>query len=196
LIDLHQSEDTIWNAIYPRAQTEISSFTANQDFEHRMVFNLSPDELKQFAGLYNGFAKVRNIRQAELFRLKAYNSKGILAVSYIKQNGSLICINFYRVTTQRAVNLYSFHLKHQLGHFFTSSHYGRAHRALHWLDIKEFKKAGAKYYDLGGWYHGSDNEALLNINKFKEQFTTQKVKEYSGVIYKNYLLKLLKHLKK
>jgi hypothetical protein len=196
LIDLKQPEESIWQAVYQRTQTEITSFTVNQDFEHRIVTDLAPEELKKFAGLYNGFARYKNIRPAELFRLKAYNKNGILAVSYIKQNGRFICINFYRLTQQRAVNLYSFHLKHQPDNIFTGSHYGRAHRALHWLDIKAFKQAGVERYDFCGWYPGTEDQELLNINKFKEQFTSLKIKEYSGVIYKNKFLKFLKHIKK
>lgn len=194
-IDLRQPEETIWEAIYRRTRSEIASFTANQDFEHRILFHLSPAELEKFMGLYNAFAVHKNIRQAEGFRLRAYNANGILAVSYIKQAGCFVCINFYRITTQRATNLYSFHLKHQSGSRFTSSHFGRAHRALHWLDIIAFKQAGVACYDFCGWYSGKDNRELLNINKFKEQFTSLKVKEYSGVIYQNKLLALLKKIK-
>jgi hypothetical protein len=58
----------------------------------------------------------------------------------------------------------------------------------------EFRKAGVNYYDFCGWYAGKDNEDLLNINAFKEQFTRNKIKEYSGVIYKNPLLKILKRI--
>jgi len=66
---------------------------------------------------------------------------------------------------------------------------------LHWLDIIEFKNNGADIYDLCGWYSGTEDKALLNINKFKEQFSQNKVKEYSGVIYNNKLLAFLKKLK-
>jgi hypothetical protein len=58
----------------------------------------------------------------------------------------------------------------------------------------EFKKAGVKVYDFCGWYSGKNDKTLLNINKFKEQFTNYKVKEYSGVIYGNKLLKIIKQL--
>ncbi len=196
LIDLKLPEELIWNAIYPRAQTEISSFLTNQDFEHKILFNLPPAQLKEFAKLYNNFAGHKKIRPAEFYRLNAYNAHGILAISYIKQLNEFICINFYRITQQRATNLYSFHRKHELPHFFSGSHFGRAHRALHWLDIKAFKPAGVEFYDFCGWYPGTENTDLLNINQFKEQFSSFKVKEYSGVIYKNKLLKLLKRLKK
>jgi hypothetical protein len=58
----------------------------------------------------------------------------------------------------------------------------------------EFKKAGVNYYDFCGWYAGKDDKDLLNINTFKEQFTRNIIKEYSGVIYRNPLLKTMKSI--
>lgn len=192
LIDLEQPIDTIWENIYHRTRTEITSFLSNQQFEHKIVFNPSQKELAKFISLFNGFAKNKNIRQAETFRLKAFQHNKILAISYIKQNNKFICINFYRLTKQRATNLSSFHLKYMYEKDHSASHFGRAHRTLHWLDIKEFKAIGANNYDFCGWYNGMEDKELLNINKFKEQFTQNKVKEYSGVIYKNKFLTFLK----
>lgn len=195
LIDLQLSEEKIKENIYHRTCSEINSFITNQQFEHKLEINLKPSDLDQYIKLFNRFAIHKNIRKAESFRLKAYNTNGILAVSYIKQQGNYICINFYRATKERATNLYSFHLKHELENKYNNTHIGRAHRALHWLDMLEFKKAGAAYYDFCGWYAGKEDKELLNINKFKEQFTNNKVKEYSGVIYKNKLLAFLKKLR-
>ncbi|MEO6305822.1 MAG: hypothetical protein ABIP51_21925 [Bacteroidia bacterium] len=195
LIDLKQPIETIFEGIYHRTRAEITSFISNQAFEYKLLFELSDNDLQQFIGLFNDFAKVKNIRKAEEFRLKAFNRNKLLAISYIKQNNRFICINFYRITKQRATNLSSFHLKHLYEKQFSASHFGRAHRALHWLDIKEFKAIGTDNYDFCGWYNGSEDKELLNINKFKEQFTQHKVKEYSGVIYKNKLLSLIKKLR-
>jgi len=194
LINLELPVDSIWNDIYHRTQAEITSFTTNQVFKHRVLYNLSSDELRIFEHLFNRFANVKGIRPVEHFRLKAYNKSGILAVSYIKQDNEFRCINIYRLTKQRATNLYSFSVKSG-NEAITPSHIGRAHRALHWLDVNEFKQAGVNFYDFCGWYNGTDDKDLLNINKFKEQFTSLKVKEYSGVIYKNKLLKFLKQIK-
>jgi hypothetical protein len=191
LIDLNQSENEIWQGIYHRTKSEIYSFLTNQTFEHKVRCNLTNKELSAFITLFNGFAKIKKIRKAELFRLKAYNNSGILAISYIYQDNQFLCINFYRITSQRATNLYSFTLKH-LPSVFNKTHFGRAHRTLHWLDILYFKTNNVKFYDFCGWYHGLEDKALLNINKFKEQFTNYKVIEYSGVIYNNWLLKLIK----
>jgi hypothetical protein len=191
LIDLNQPESSIWLGIYHRTKSEILSFLSNQTFEHKVQLNFTNKELNTFITLFNEFAKNKKIRKAELFRLKAYNKAGILAISYIYQDNQFLCINFYRITSQRATNLYSFTMKH-LPSGFNNTHFGRAHRTLHWLDILYFKTNYVEFYDFCGWYHGLEDSVLLNINKFKEQFTSYKVIEFSGVIYTNWLLKLIK----
>ena len=190
MIDLSQPLEQIRADIYHRTLSEINSFISNQDFEHKVIYQPSETDLKQFTRLFNDFAAGKKIRKAEAYRLKAYRQHGILAISYIKQNGNILFINFYRLTKQRAANIHSFAVKDP-AQSLNNSQLGRAHRALHWLDLLEFKKAGALYYDFCGWYEGSEDAALLNVNKFKEQFTKNKLKEYSGVIYKSTLLRLL-----
>ncbi|MDP3555834.1 MAG: hypothetical protein Q8T03_00590 [Bacteroidota bacterium] len=195
LIDLSIPIDKIWDAIYYRTKTEINSFINHQNFDYNLISNLSETGLNSFIKLYDAFAKNKKISKAEKFRLNAYNKHKILFVSYIKQNNEFVCINFYRVTKKRATNLYSFNLNFLNNNSYSASHYGRAHRTLHWLDIQEFKILQAEAYDFCGWYNELINKDLLNINKFKEQFTQYKIKEYSGVIYKNKLLTLLNKLR-
>lgn len=194
LVDLRQPEETLWKNIYHRTRTEIGSFITNQSYDYQLKMHLTEPELTQFTRLFNRFSKHKGIRAAEAFRLRAYNRAGLLAVSFIRQSNEYICINFYRVNQQRASNIYSFHRGHELNKLFNSTHIGRAHRALHWLDMLEFKQAGIGTYDLCGWYAGNSDRALLNINAFKEQFSQNKVKEYSGVIYRSFLLRVLLRL--
>lgn len=47
---------------------------------------------------------------------------------------------------------------------------GRANRLLHWENIVRFRGAGLAVYDFGGWYDGTDDEALLKVNAYKEEF--------------------------
>ncbi|MBL7931576.1 MAG: hypothetical protein JNL60_06735 [Bacteroidia bacterium] len=190
LIDLQKDLVQIKEGIHHRTLSEINSFLNNQNYEHKVIYDLSASELRYYIKLFNQFAKIKKIRKAEAYRLEAYNSEKILAVSFIKRDNKPLCINFYRVTKQRATNLHSFSIQQDL----SASQSGRAHRALHWLDILEFKNMGVSYYDFGGWYPGQSDRSLLNINRFKENFTTHKVKEYSGVIYKKPILILLKKL--
>lgn len=191
LTDLSQPENEIWQGIYHRTRSEINSFINNQDFRHGLLFDLKDKALNEYIALFNAFAAHKKIRKAETARLKAYNKQGLLAISFIQQQGHLLCINFYRVNMLRATNLYSFTLRHDQAAAFNSSHTGRAHRTLHWLDMLKFKAMQVSHYDFCGWYPGTEDKARLNINAFKEQFTKHKVKEYSGVIYKNKLLLLL-----
>jgi hypothetical protein len=194
LIDLSNQIETIKEKIYHRTLSEINSFISNQAHEYQFHFDLSEQELQKFINLYDKFAASKNIRKAEAYRLKAYHSEKLLAITCIKQGRDILCINFYRVTKKRASNLYSFTVE-PIKNKISSSQLGRAHRALHWLDIMKFKDLGTLHYDFCGWYPGSDNKALLNINKFKEQFTNNIVKEFNGVIYNSKLLLLLKKLR-
>jgi len=195
LINLSQPEESIKQDIYHRTLTEINSFVGNQDYEYKLLIDFSDKDLNQFIRSFNQFAVEKKIRRAEVFRLKAYQKAGILAISYIKQKNAFLFINFYRLTKERAANINSFSVQ-ESEKYFSPSHLGRAHRTLHWLDILEFKKAGVNYYDFCGWYSGNTDRALLNINTFKEQFTKNKVKEYTGVLYKNkFLIFILKILK-
>lgn len=195
LIDLNQSLETIRENVYHRTLSEINSYLSNQTFEYRLLQTLTEQELDRFIQLFNTFAAAKKIRKAEAFRLKAYLRAGVLRVSYIQQQNQLLCVNIYRVTSERASNLYSFSPLSSQTHTLTHTQLGRAHRALHWLDILEFKKEQVRYYDFCGWYTGTTDQSLLNINKFKEQFTKNKVIEYTGVIYKNKLLSFLLKLK-
>lgn len=195
LIDLNQSLETIREQVYHRTLSEINSYLSNQSFEYRMLQTPTEQELTSFIQDFNVFATSKNIRRAESFRLRAYLRAGILRVSYIQQENQLLCVNIYRLTSERATNLYSFSPVNISTHPFSQTQLGRAHRALHWLDILEFKKEQVRFYDFCGWYTGTTDQSLLNVNKFKEQFTKNKVVEYSGVIYKNKLLSFLLKLK-
>jgi hypothetical protein len=194
ITDLRRSEKEIWEDIYHRTQSEIQSFISNIEFEYGITNKSDKHQFEHFVSLYNDFAHRKKIRKAERLRLQAYNKAGLLAISFIRQESKYLCIHFYRVTKDRAVNLHAFNMKHEFGQQFSGSHIGKAHRALHWLDMLEFKKAGVNYYDFCGWYAGKDDKDLLNINTFKEQFTRNIIKEYSGVIYRNPLLKTMKSI--
>lgn len=195
LINLSPAVENIFSDLQVAARTEITSFLRNQSFEHEILQNLSSSELKYYMNLFDNFAKFKGIRRAERSRLRAYNAAGILTISFIRQHNNYLCINFYRVTKERATNLHSFSLRHLLGEKYSQSHLGRAHRALHWLDLLAFKEAGARFYDFCGWYPGKSDKALLGINRFKEQFSSNRIKEYSGVIYTNKFLLFLKQLR-
>ena len=41
-----------------------------------------------------------------------------------------------------------------------------------------YKAAGIPLFDFGGWYHGRDDDELLRVNAFKEEFGGHVVREF------------------
>jgi len=196
LIDLSATKEEIWSRIYHRTQTEISSFQNNNKFEHKVLYSVSQKNFAEYLQLLEKFTAIRKIRRPEKERLIAYNREGILFISLINSGNEIYCINFYRVTEQRAVNLHSFTTQELISSDHSSSFFGKAHRTLHWMDMMYFKENGIAKYDFGGWYNGDKDESLLHINQFKEQFGGERIKEFSGAIYHHPLLKLIKKIVK
>ncbi len=59
---------------------------------------------------------------------------------------------------------------------------GRANRLLVWTCMRHYRDAGAKLFDLGGWYNGTADAALLGVNRFKEGFGGKVLCEYQGEV--------------
>ena len=59
---------------------------------------------------------------------------------------------------------------------------GRAHRLHHWKDMLFFKEEGAKTYDLGGVYRGTEDQEQANIARFKTSFGGQPAETYDAVL--------------
>jgi len=61
----------------------------------------------------------------------------------------------------------------------SKSEIGRANRFLHYEDIKYFKELGYRFYDLGGIAKDTQDDKLQGINKFKEGFGGELVRQYN-----------------
>ncbi len=59
---------------------------------------------------------------------------------------------------------------------------GRAHRLHHWQDMLRFKAEGAKIYDFGGVYRGTDDQEQINIARFKQAFGGRFADTYDAVV--------------
>lgn len=60
-----------------------------------------------------------------------------------------------------------------------AAYIGRANRLHHWSDMLRFRDEGFGIYDFGGWYSGTQNQALLQINRFKKSFGGELVRQYN-----------------
>jgi lipid II:glycine glycyltransferase (peptidoglycan interpeptide bridge formation enzyme) len=62
-------------------------------------------------------------------------------------------------------------------------HYlGWASRYLHAQNMLYYRRQGYAQYDWGGWYSGTENESLLRVNRFKEEFGGKVVCEYDAMV--------------
>lgn len=57
-----------------------------------------------------------------------------------------------------------------------------SNRFLHWQNMLYYRQRGCTHYDLGGWYAGKENESLLRVNQFKEEFGGNVVCEYDAMV--------------
>ena len=122
-----------------------------------------------------------NKRQPKLDRrwLALLAQASLLELTRIADSaGQTLVWHCYHRSPQRATLLYSAsHFRNGNGTEYRNK-VGRANRYHHWQDMLRFKSAGISTYDLGGWYDGNQDEERLRINKFKEQFGGEIVRNY------------------
>lgn len=93
-------------------------------------------------------------------------------------DGTVLVWHAYYVGQSRARLLHSASLFREASDSAFRTLVGRANRYQHWRDMLKLKADGLTTYDMGGWYAGSEDEAKLSINKFKEGFGGETVVEY------------------
>jgi hypothetical protein len=133
------------------------------------------DDLVAF---FDRFASGKRLPPAPAERLHTLAAAGCLDLSMVSRNDKALVWHAYLRTDTRARLLHSASLFREHDDTRTRNRIGRANRYLHWHDILRFKEAGVPLFDFGGWYHGRDNEELLRINAFKEEFGGRVVPEF------------------
>jgi hypothetical protein len=104
---------------------------------------------------------------------------GLLELTHISDGtGAKLVWHAYHRSEQRATLLYSASFFRNDPRLEFRNKVGRANRYHHWRDMLRFKNAGISIYDFGGWYDGTEDLERLRINKFKEQFGGEIVKNY------------------
>jgi len=136
----------------------------------------------QFKAFYDEFAASKGIGLLSTAELLARCSAGALRLSRAVYRGETVVWHVHAATAERAALLYSAsHFRHQDDNDARAA-IGRANRLLHWNDILGCKAAGLKVYDFGGWYAGTEDDALLKINQFKEGFGGTRVTQVNAAM--------------
>jgi hypothetical protein len=156
------------------------------------------DQVERFLSFYDEFAVGKGLQSLRREVVQARAAAGVLRFSRAEYEGRTVVWHVHVVANGRASLLYS------ASHFRgeddkeTRAAIGRANRLLHWDDMLSCKSAGITHYDFGGWYAGQTDEALLNINRFKEGFGGVRVTQRQHVIaltWRGWLFVQLRRLK-
>lgn len=138
-----------------------------------------PQAFQNFCDYYDDFA----IRKAQpkLNRpwLSLLAGDGAVTLSRVcDSTGETLVWHVYHCSSSRATLFFSASLFRKFDDSAIRNKIGRANRFLHWQDMQRFKSEGISVYDLGGWYEGASDLERLRINKFKEEFGGEIVKNY------------------
>ena len=177
LIDLGQSEEQIFERIKKDTRFEIRR-AATKDNVSCEAPAAEERILGEFCDYYDRFAAAKSQPRVDRRWLSLLASADSLRLSRVcERPGEVLVWHAYHCANRRATLLNS------------ASHYraedsnrrslvSRANRLLHWRDMQHFRNEGFATYDLGGWYEGNTNQQRLAINRFKEEFGGEVVKNF------------------
>ena len=138
-----------------------------------------PAVIDCFEAIYNPFAALKGLQPLDRARIDSMAAAGGLDLSVAKDSrGNALVYHANYRDQHRATELYLPSLYRKLSNSAARNMIGRANRYLIWSDMLRYKEQGLKYFDFGGWYPGTTDQALLKINEFKRGFGGQVMREY------------------
>lgn len=140
-----------------------------------------PCVLNAFAGFYDHFAALRNLGAADRSWLHRTAEAGRLDLwaADSRLGERLVYHLFYR-DAKRVRSVHSASLYTETSSKDGQRAIGRANRLLVWNCMLHYRDMGITLFDLGGWYSGATNAALLGVNKFKQSFGGTVLREWEG----------------
>src|SRR2546421_491953 len=127
----------------------------------------------------DAFAASKGVPPIRRSQLDAMASAGKLVISAaVGGEGDVLAMHAYFFEKDRARLTHSASLFRLQADSAQRNRIGRVNRLLHWDDIMQFRELGSSMYDMGGWYTGNRNQALLRINSFKREFGGSVVNEW------------------
>lgn len=150
--------------------------------------------LHEFVEFYNIFAETKQRKKITYNSLEPFIEN--LKITKAMAGGNCLVVHLYLCdqTASRAQLRYSAtHFRKETNHD-TIKLIGYANRFLHYSDMCYFKDLGYKIYDFGGYAYQTNNQDLAKINKFKDCFHGQLVKEGDYISIPLFLLQKVKEI--
>jgi hypothetical protein len=137
--------------------------------------------LNEFADFYDRFATLKHLGPADRHWLERTVGAGKLDVwAADSPQGLRHAYHVFYRDGRRARSLHAASFYAHASSKEAQREIGRANRLLIWECMLHYKGEGVEVFDLGGWYNGSTDTALLGVNKFKEGFGGKVICEYEG----------------
>jgi hypothetical protein len=183
LIDLTAPEEELWNTISSQTRKVIRQST-REAVAIESVSEISEDIWNEFLASYQklwgrkhnaGALGVGQIR--ELIRQDRY----ALTRSRTPE-GDILSWHFYVRTPDRVRLHTTISNMDPTRDSKWNNRVGRVHRLHHWQDMLQFKREGARIYDFGGVYRGTDDQEQMNIARFKQLFGGHFADTYDAVV--------------
>ena len=183
LIDLTESEETLLAAFVPNTRKAMRQAT-REGVAVQSVTPLTEEVWNAFLAAYwklwrrkqkagaLGIGQIRDLIAQGLFELTVSRNP----------EGQILSWHAYVRTPERARLHTTISDIDPLRDTKWNNMVGRAHRLHHWQDMLRFKAEGAKTYDFGGVYRGTDDKEQMNIARFKQAFGGRFADTYDAVV--------------
>jgi hypothetical protein len=126
--------------------------------------------LPEFFEFYDKFACQKNLPPTDRSRWRVLAEHGTLSFSRVRKGSATLVYHVFFHGHSRVQLLCSPSLFRGSKDSAYRNLVGRANRYHHWRDMLRFKEAGVSIYGLGGWYAGGEDQARINVNRFKDGF--------------------------
>jgi hypothetical protein len=181
LIDLTATPDLLFGDCSKTHRYEIERARRSDDIQIDLLVHPRPQDVSEFIGYYDVFAASKGIPSIARDHFNAMAKAGKLATSLARdRDRNVLAASAYIVVQDRARLTHSASLFRLQASSAERNRIGRANRLLHWESIIGFQELGLAHYDMGGWYTGDRDEALLRINSFKKGFGGKVVHEWNA----------------
>jgi hypothetical protein len=181
VIDLTQPPEAVLAQMDGFTAADIKK-AAKKDQTFCQIINArDPVGLREFADFYDRFAAIKHLGAADRPWLECTAQAGNLDIwAADTPTGERQAYHVFYREEARVRSLHAASFYAQASSKEAQRKIGRANRLLIWESMLHYQAAGLKTFDLGGWYNGSTDSALLGINKFKQGFGGKVICEYMG----------------
>lgn len=183
LIDLTASEDELWNGVVPKSRKVIRQ-AGREGVTTGSILPLTEETWDAFLAAYwNLWRRKHKAGALGIGQIRDLIAQGLFELTVSRSaDGHILSWHAYVKTPDR-VRLHTTISDMDSSRDSTwNNMVGRAHRLHHWQDMLRFKTQGAKTYDFGGVYRGTDDPEQVNIARFKQSFGGHFADTYDAVV--------------